>query len=173
MLRRWIVTAGIIVWSGCSWGAALASAQDLASPLSSVMPKLSFAAGTVARAAADAAATDAAAPSAPVLTLNTSRIDKTMMPLYASAAALQFMDLHSTMQVIHLGGAEGNPLMKGIVAHPAMFVALKAAVGASIIYSANRLAKKNKGAAIATMIAMNSVYAMVVSHNYRLAQSMR
>jgi hypothetical protein len=35
------------------------------------------------------------------------------------------------------------------------------------------MAKRNKVAAIATLVAMNSAYAMIVQHNYRVAQRLR
>jgi hypothetical protein len=37
----------------------------------------------------------------------------------------------------------------------------------------NHIARKNKIAGFAIGAAVNSVYSMVVSHNYRLAQSLR
>lgn len=176
MLRR-LVTAGIIVWSGCSWGVAFAQAQDLASPLANAMPKLTFATSVTAPAALSVApAPEAVTSSRPTFDYGSSALKssslKTMMPFYASTAVLQMLDVRSTMQVVKLGGGEGNPVLQGLVGHPAMFMGVKAAVAAASIYSAYRLAKHSRLGAIATMVGVNSVYAMVVAHNYQLARSM-
>ncbi len=98
---------------------------------------------------------------------------KTLLPFYASTAALQILDVRSTLQVIKLGGSEGNPMLRGLAAHPAMFMGVKAAIAAASIYSAHKLAKHSKLGAIATMVAVNSVYAMVVAHNYQVARTMQ
>jgi Domain of unknown function (DUF5658) len=171
MLRRFFATAGIIVWSGCSWGVAVAQAQDLASPLANAMPKLTFATSVTAPAAMPIAP-EAQSTIRPSFDYG-SHAFKTLLPFYASTAALQILDVRSTLQVIKLGGSEGNPMLRGLAAHPAMFVGVKAAVAAVSIYSAQRLAKHSRVGAIATMVALNSVYAMVVAHNYQVARSMR
>jgi Domain of unknown function (DUF5658) len=173
MLRRFFATAGIIVWSGGTWAAAGAQAQDLASPLANAMPKLTFVTSVTAPAATPVAPEAApVATNRPSLDFGSSHV-ATMAPFYATTAILQILDVRSTLQVVKLGGGEGNPLLQGIVAHPALFIGVKAAIAAASVYSANRLAKHNKIGAIATMVALNSVYLMVVEHNYQVARSMR
>jgi len=171
MFRRLCATAGIIVWSGCSWGVAVAQAQDVASPLANAMPKLTFVTSVTAPAAMPVA------PEAAVVNRSSfeygSSPFKTLLPFYATTAALQILDVQSTLQVVHLGGGEGNPLLQGVVAHPAVFIGVKAAIAAASIYSAHKLAKHSKLGAIATMVAVNSMYAMVVAHNYEVARTMR
>jgi hypothetical protein len=172
MFRR-LMTAGIIVWSGCSWGVAIAQAQDLASPLANAMPKLTFATSVTAPVVLSVApAPEAVSSSRPTFDYGSSPF-KTMLPFYASTAVLQVLDVRSTLQVVKLGGGEGNPVLQGLVGHPAMFMGVKAAIAASSIYAAHKLAKHNRFGAIATMAGLNSVYAMVVAHNYQLARSMR
>jgi hypothetical protein len=172
MLRRFFSTAGIIVWSGLSWGVAAAQAQDLASPLAHAMPKLTFATSVTAPAAMPVAP-EPQTISRPSFDYGSHAFNKTMLPFYASTAVLQILDVRSTLQVIKLGGSEGNPMLRGLAAHPAMFVGVKAAIAAVSIYSAQRLAKHSRVGAIATMVALNSVYGMVVAHNYQVARSMR
>jgi hypothetical protein len=172
MLRRLVVTAGIIVWSGCSWAVVGAAAQDLASPLANAMPKLTFATSVTSPAATPVAPDAASIVSRQSFDFGSGH-DKALLPLYASTAMLQFLDVRSTLNVIKLGGGEGNPVLKGLVSHPAMFVGFKAAIAAATIYSAHKMAKHSKIGAIATMVALNSVYAMVVEHNYQLAQTLR
>jgi hypothetical protein len=171
MLRRF-VTAGIIVWSGCSWGVASALAQDLASPLANAMPKLTFATSVTGPAVMSVApAPEAVTSNRPTFDFGSSSL-KTMLPFYASTAVLQMLDVRSTLQVVKLGGGEGNPVLQGLVGHPAMFMGVKAAIAVASIYSANKLAKHSRVGAIATMVGVNSIYAMVVAHNYQLARSM-
>jgi hypothetical protein len=96
-----------------------------------------------------------------------------MMALYASTVAVQAMDLHSTMTGIKAGASEGNPLMGGATKNAAVFIGVKAAVTAGTIFAAQKLAKRNKPAAIAMLIAVNSAYAMIAVHNYRVAGSLK
>jgi hypothetical protein len=96
-----------------------------------------------------------------------------MLPLYVSTALMQALDVHSTLQVIGHGGAEGNPLLQGIVSNKGAFIAAKAAVAASTMYAASRIARHSKIGAIITLVGLNSAYAMVVSHNYKLAHQLR
>jgi hypothetical protein len=93
--------------------------------------------------------------------------------LYASTAVLQGLDFHSTMAVLNRGGGEGNPLMAGVVRNKAAFLGVKAAVAAGSILAARKIGKRNKVAAVATLVAINSAYAFVVQHNYRVARSLR
>jgi|SRR5688572_4047538 len=90
-----------------------------------------------------------------------------LMPLYVSFAALQALDTHSTLRAIDAGASERNPFLTGIVNQPAAFIALKGGVAASTILVADKLRHRSRTAAIVTMVALNSVYATVVAHNYR------
>lgn len=93
--------------------------------------------------------------------------------LYASFATLQALDAHSTLRAINGGGSEANPFMAGIASKPFAFVAMKAGTTAATIYLAEKLSKKNPIASVLLMTAMNSAYATVVAHNYRLATAAR
>lgn len=92
-----------------------------------------------------------------------------MTSLYASTAIMQALDVHSTMRALDHGALEANPLMTGVTGNKAAFVALKAGVAMSTVMMARHMSKRNKVAAIVTLVAINSAYAMVVSHNYRVA----
>ena len=93
--------------------------------------------------------------------------------LYVSYAALQAYDVYSTKQALALGAREANPLMKGVVGNTGAFIALKAGVAAATIVAAERLWKTNKPAAIAVMIAGNSVAAIVAARNARTLGQLR
>lgn len=92
-----------------------------------------------------------------------------LVPLFASYAVLQALDVHSTLKAIDGGAVERNPLIAPIASRPAAFVALKVAATAGGILAADRLAKRNRVAAYALMFALNSAYAFVVVHNYKVA----
>lgn len=89
--------------------------------------------------------------------------------LYATTVVMQVLDIHSTLQALNNGAVEGNPIMSGVAGRPGAFIATKAAVAAGSIWAANKMAKRNKVAAVMTLVAVNSAYAAIVSHNYRLA----
>jgi hypothetical protein len=93
-----------------------------------------------------------------------------LLPLYASFAGLQALDAHSTMRALENGGTERNPLLGDLAGQPAALFALKAGVTASTILLTERLRPKHRVAAIALMAALDSFYAMVVVHNYRVAR---
>jgi hypothetical protein len=90
--------------------------------------------------------------------------------LYVSFAALQAFDAHSTLKALRGGAHEANPFMSGVASQPAAFVAMKAGTAAATIFLAEKLSKKNPVASILLMTAVNSAYATVVAHNYRLAR---
>ena len=93
-----------------------------------------------------------------------------LVPLYASFAALQGLDVHATMRAVRGGHArEANPAMAGVVGNPGAFIALKAATAAGVIYLTEHVRTRNKVGAIVLMAAVNSLYAAVVAHNYRTA----
>jgi hypothetical protein len=96
-----------------------------------------------------------------------------MTSLYASTVAMQVLDVHSTLTAFSAGAVEANPLMTGVTKNPWAFVALKAGVATSTVLAARNMAKRNKVAAVATLIAVNSAYAMIVQHNYRVANRLR
>ncbi len=102
-----------------------------------------------------------------------SSFQRGLIPLFAGYAALQALDVHSTLTVINRGGAEANGLMAPLVNHPAAFVAFKAAMTTTTLLAAERLSKRNRFAAYALMFGMTSAYAFVVAHNYRIANSLR
>jgi hypothetical protein len=115
---------------------------------------------------------DPAQSPAPVNPIQPRRTGSTALlnSLYVSTAAMQALDVHSTLAAFRAGAAEANPLMADIAKHRGPFVAVKAAVAASTILAARQIAKRNKVAAVMTMVAVNGAYAMVVRHNYKVAR---
>jgi hypothetical protein len=96
-----------------------------------------------------------------------------MTGLYASTFTMQALDVHSTLKAFGAGAVEANPLMTGVTRHPLAFVALKAGIATSTVLAAHSMSKRNKVGAVVTLIAINSAYAMIVQHNYRVARNLR
>jgi hypothetical protein len=93
--------------------------------------------------------------------------------MYASSALLHALDVHSTMLALDRGGIEANPLMAGITKNKAAFIATKAAVATGTILAARNLSRRNKVAAVLTLAAINTAYAMIVQHNYKVARQLK
>jgi len=112
-------------------------------------------------------------PSVMPLSLRRTGGSALLTSLYASTAIMQALDVHSSLTAFKAGAVEANPLMQGVTGNRAAFIAVKAGVAASSIMAARHLAKRNKIAAIATLVAVNSAYAYVVNHNYRVARRLQ
>jgi hypothetical protein len=93
--------------------------------------------------------------------------------LLVSTVVMQALDVHSTYSALGRGAVEANPVMAGLAGNKAAFVATKAAVATATVLAARHVGKRNKVAAIATLVAINSAYAFVVDHNYRVARNLR
>jgi hypothetical protein len=90
-----------------------------------------------------------------------------LTPLYVSFAALQALDLHSTMRGVAEGGAEANPAMKPLVGQPAAFMVAKVAATAATVYVSERLWRRSRVGALVLMLSVNGAYAAIVAKNYR------
>lgn len=108
----------------------------------------------------------AAAPAATVAQIVAPHRPSSLIPLYVSFAALQGLDVHSTLRAAQFGGREANPIVGSMLGSPVAFVAAKAGMTAGIYFVSERLWKRNKTAAVLTMIALNSAYGAIVAHNY-------
>ena len=102
----------------------------------------------------------------------TPHLSSVMTSLYATTAAMQMMDVRSTLSAFKNGATEANPMMMAIVKNKGAFIAFKAGIAMSTIWSAHSMAKRNKVGAILMLAAVNSAYAMVVNHNYQVARSL-
>jgi len=93
--------------------------------------------------------------------------------LHISLAALQVLDVHSTKLALgsNAQAREGNPIIASLGGSTAGMIALKASAAVSMYYMSEQLWKKNRKAAVLTMIALNVGYGVVVAHNYRVAAS--
>ena len=72
-----------------------------------------------------------------------------------------------TVSGLRMGAVEVNPMMKAVVQNPVVFIAVKSAITAASIYQAERLWKDHRRvAAIALMVATNSLMAVVAKNNH-------
>jgi Domain of unknown function (DUF5658) len=118
--------------------------------------------GVAARSWAD----DEAQPSLRQALQNPQR-PRALVPLYASFAGLQMVDMHSTWRALDHGAVEGNPLLMNVAGSKAGLFAVKAGGTAAVIGVSEALWKKNRTAAILFMISTNAAMTWVVDHNYR------
>ena len=93
--------------------------------------------------------------------------------LYTSFGLLQALDVHSTSRAIASGATESNSLMSGIADRPVLLMGTKMAVTAGTVLLIERFRKRHPKAAMLTMIALNSAYAVVVVRNSRIAYHSR
>jgi hypothetical protein len=89
--------------------------------------------------------------------------------LSGSYGALQALDIYTTIVARRRGAVEANPLMNTGFTQAAAF---KALMGATTLITVKAI-EKNKKAAILTMVALNSVTAVVVANNVRNARRLR
>lgn len=94
---------------------------------------------------------------------------RSTLALYASFAALQALDMHSTHRALAQGGREANPIVAS-VGSPMLMIGLKAGATTGIIFLSEKLRKRNRVAAMLVMVALNSTYAVVVSNNYAIGR---
>lgn len=153
-----------------------------AEPIVPAMPDLPLAAGPVVTVGAPAfvsgftpaASTSQRLPLAPAVDIRgvsrgQHRRPPTMLPLYVTFAALQMLDGHSTTKALKGGAVEANAVMAPFAGNAGALYATKIATTAATIYLGEKLWRKNRLAAIATLLVVNSAYAAVVSHNYSVA----
>ena len=93
-----------------------------------------------------------------------------LVPLYITFVGLQALDVHSTFSALNSGAREANPMIRSALGNPAGLFLLKAGTAAGVVLITEKLWRRNRGAAVITMIALNSAYATIAAHNYRAAQ---
>jgi hypothetical protein len=139
----------------------------LRSLLRPVVAVLVFSAATPVWASDD---TTPAAP-APVVTAGWATEPAQQAPsakpinlMLVSYAALQGLDMASTIQARRAGAREANPVLAGGFGQAA---AMKAALALSAIGAVKLMGKKNRKAALFTAIALNVAGAVVVANNMK------
>jgi hypothetical protein len=94
-----------------------------------------------------------------------------LAPLYVSLVSVNILDVDSTYDALRsANGREANPIVSRIVDRPAVFIAVKAATTAVSIWTAEKLWKKHRIAAVAVVGIANATLAATVVNNYRIAR---
>lgn len=93
-----------------------------------------------------------------------------LVPLYVAFVGLQALDVHSTFSALDSGAREANPMVRGALGNPAGLFLLKTGTAAGVVLLTEKLWRRNRAAAVITMVALNSAYATIAAHNYRTAQ---
>ncbi len=120
--------------------------------------------------------TEAPAPVKPTVepaSLSVRQRPLTLDVLCVSYAALQAIDLHTTFRALDNGAREANPLIGGFSSNKAAMIGVKAGMTAGTIYLVRKAGVKNRLASTIMMAAMNSAYAIIAAHNYRVANALR
>jgi hypothetical protein len=109
----------------------------------------------------------------PVVTASQVSRPAPLIPLYASFAAMQGLDIISTSKAVSTGAQEANPLMKPVASTSAAAIAVKAAATAGSIFFTERAWKQNRKGAVVLMTALNVATAAIVAHNMQVAKPAR
>jgi hypothetical protein len=89
-----------------------------------------------------------------------------LAPLYGTFAVLQSMDAITTLKALQQPGVrEANPIVRPFANSVPAMVALKSASTIVTVAAVEKLWRRNRAAAVATMIGINVAYGIVVSHN--------
>jgi len=97
-----------------------------------------------------------------------------LVPLYLSLIGLQVMDGVTTVRAVtEYDARELNPAMRPFAGNQAAILVIKASSTAGTVYAVERLWKRNRVAAVLTMIGINAGYAAVVAHNVRALEAGR
>ena len=91
--------------------------------------------------------------------------------MYVSFAALQVMDAMSTSKALSAGATEANPAMAGIAKNRTALFAVKAGTAVATTFLVERIAKNHPRRAMIVMAVLNTAYAGIVMHNYRVARA--
>jgi hypothetical protein len=87
--------------------------------------------------------------------------------LYAAYGVLQGLDMYSTVSARRHGAREVNPVMSGGAVQGAL---MKTLFATGTYAAVHKLSRKNRKAALVTMVALNAVTAAVVANNFRNAR---
>lgn len=96
-----------------------------------------------------------------------------LVGLYVSLAGLHALDIVSTQKALAAGAVEANPVMAPFARSPLALAVVKAGVTGATILATEQIWKRNRKAAVLTMIALNATYGAIAARNYRVAAAQR
>lgn len=92
---------------------------------------------------------------------------------YALYGVLQGLDVYTTTRALKAQAREANPLLRPFAHSPTALLLIKGGATAVTLMAVEKLSKRNRAAAFATMVALNAVYGAVVIHNIRVNSRVR
>ena len=97
-----------------------------------------------------------------------------LTPMLVGYAGLQAADAHSTLRALDAGAVEANPttVAQWAVRSTSRAYGIKAGVTTGTWWAFDRIACSHPRTAFWTVTALNTVLALVVSHNYRVGSRM-
>ena len=97
-----------------------------------------------------------------------------LTPMLVGYAGLQAADAHSTLRALDAGAVEANPttVAQWAVRSTSRAYGMKAGVTVGTWWAFDRIACSHPLTAFWTVTALNTVLALVVSHNYRVGSRM-
>jgi hypothetical protein len=90
-------------------------------------------------------------------------LPKSMVPLYVTSATLQGLDTLTTFRALNAGHREANPLLKS--GNRPLMICAKIATASASIYLAEKLWKRDRKAAVLSMVITNVAMSMVIANN--------
>jgi hypothetical protein len=94
-----------------------------------------------------------------------------LAPLYSTFAALQAADAITTIKALQKPGLrEANPIVRPFARNVPAMIVLKGASTVVTVAAVEKLWRKNRAAAVATMVGINLAYGIVVSRNAAAVQ---
>jgi len=167
----------MLVWCGLSLGSSLTSlhAQDASAPAAHTRSNPAFDGLFVA----DPIVPDAPASTRFAAVSTAVAQDETIAPvtspprqlfssLYVGLVTTQVLDIHSTLRALDAGHREANPLARWATGNPVTLVAFKTAATAGTMVLVERVRRKHPMRAAILLAAVDTAYAFVVAHNYRV-----
>lgn len=92
-----------------------------------------------------------------------------LAPLYGAFAALQAADAITTIKALEKPGLrEANPIVRPFARNVPAMIVLKGASTVVTVAAVEKLWRKNRAAAVATMVGINVAYGVIVSRNAAL-----
>lgn len=83
-------------------------------------------------------------------------------------AGLLFLDVLTTTLILDLGGSELNPTMKYIADHPYLHLLVKLLFAGFVVLMVCRVEQIKKHSGIVILIAVCTIFLVVVVHNFRV-----
>ena len=93
--------------------------------------------------------------------------------IYAGTLAVHAYDARTSLDVFDLGGREVDPVLRPLMSHPSVFIAVNLARAVAIDLGVHAIGKRHRIVAIAVGVTINSGFLAIAAHNRQVADTMR